>query len=46
MCGVAHAKVMAEPRAQAERIARFLERDDLDLDAMAASVEPALWRQR
>jgi hypothetical protein len=46
MCGVAHAKVMADPRAQAERVARFLERDDLDLDAMAASVEPGLWRQR
>lgn len=46
MCGVSHARVMSEPRAQAERIAKFLERDDLDLDAMASSVEPALWRQR
>jgi hypothetical protein len=43
--GVSYARVLAEPRVQCERIARFLERD-LDLDAMAGAVEPGLWRQR
>lgn len=43
--GVSYDRVLAEPRAQAERIARFLERD-LDVDAMADAVEPALRRQR
>jgi hypothetical protein len=43
--GVSYERVLAEPRAQAARIARFLERD-LDVDAMAAAIEPALHRQR
>ena len=43
--GVSHARVLSDPRGQSERIARFLGRE-LDLDAMARAVEPALWRQR
>ena len=43
--GVAYERVLAEPRVQAERIARFLE-VDLDLDAMVRAVEPALQRQK
>ena len=43
--GVSHARVLSDPRGESERIARFLGRE-LDLDAMARAVEPALWRQR
>jgi hypothetical protein len=43
--GVAYERVLAEPRAQAERIAGFLE-VPLALDAMVAAVEPGLQRQR
>lgn len=42
---VAHREVLGEPRAAAERLARFVRRP-LDLEAMAAAVVPALWRQR
>jgi hypothetical protein len=42
---VVHADVVSAPRAQAQRIARFLERD-LDVQAMAETVEPSLYRQR
>jgi hypothetical protein len=45
VCGVSHRRVLAEPRPQAERVARFLG-VELDLDAMARAVEPHLWRQR
>jgi hypothetical protein len=43
--GVSYERVLAEPHAQAARIAQFLERD-LDLEAMVASIEPGLRRQR
>ncbi len=44
-CGVGYARVLAEPRREAERVARFLD-TPLDIDAMARAVEPDLWRQR
>lgn len=44
-CGVGHARVLAGPRHEAERMARFFDAP-LDIDAMAAAVEPDLWRQR
>lgn len=40
-----HEALLAAPAAEAARIAKFLRRD-LDLAAMAAAVEPALWRRR
>ena len=42
---VAYGGVLDKPRETAERIARFLDRD-LDLDAMAAVVDPSLYRSR
>lgn len=42
---VSHRALLDEPHAQAGRIARFLHRD-LDLQAMAASVDVSLYRQR
>lgn len=42
---VVHADVVAAPLPQARRIADFLDRD-LDVQAMAAAVEPSLYRQR
>jgi len=36
---------VADPRAQAERVARFLELD-LDVDRMVQAVDPALYRNR
>lgn len=45
VCGVSYGRVLAEPRREAERIARFLGAA-LDLDAMARAVEPDLQRQR
>lgn len=44
-CGVGYARVLAEPRREAERVARFLGAP-VDVDAMARAVEPDLWRQR
>ena len=43
--GIAYERVLAEPRLQAQRIAGFLQ-VGLDVDAMAAAVEPGLRRQR
>ena len=43
--GVGHARVLADPRREAERMAAFLD-VALDPDAMAGAVEPGLWRQR
>ena len=37
--------VIADPRGAAEKIAEFLEMD-LDVDAMAAAVDPSLYRER
>jgi len=45
LLGVSYEKVLADPAAQSARIAAFLERE-LDVDAMARAVEPALQRQR
>lgn len=42
---LAHRALLADPLAASARIAGFLGRD-LDLRAMEAAVEPALWRQR
>lgn len=42
---VEHARALAEPRAVAAALAGFLERP-LDETAMAAAVDPALYRQR
>jgi hypothetical protein len=43
---VAHAGILRDPRAEAERIAAFLPEARLDVAAMAAVVEPGLHRQR
>lgn len=40
-----HAEVMADPRRTAERLCEFL-RTDLNLERMAAIVDPGLYRQR
>lgn len=45
ICYLNYSGVIAEPRATAHRIAGFLNLD-LDVDAMAAAVDPALYRQR
>lgn len=45
---VSYAAALADPRSCAVTVARFLGREDLDVGAMAASVDPALhrnWRQ-
>lgn len=42
---VRYADVLQNPRAGAEAVSRFLDRD-LDLDAMARIVDPALYRER
>lgn len=42
---VTHRAALADPRATAERVRRFLGRD-LDLDRMAAAVDPSLYRNR
>jgi hypothetical protein len=42
---VSYNRLLSEPRRQMERVSRFLG-GDLDLDAMAAVVEPSLYRQR
>lgn len=42
---VSYPRMIAEPRAQAERVARFLAAG-LDVDAMAGAVEAKLYRQR
>ena len=42
---IRHAEVVAEPRAVAERLQTFLGRP-LDIDAMAAAVQPQLYRNR
>ena len=42
---VQHAEVLASPRAAAERVARFVGRP-LRVEAMAAAVDPQLFRQR
>lgn len=39
-------EIIARPRDAAEMIAQFLDRTDLPLDAMAATVRPDLYRQR
>lgn len=43
---VHYSQVLADPVAHARRIAGFLGRDDLDIDAMAAIVDPDLYRNR
>jgi len=40
-----HRHVIEDPRGEAQRVATFLG-DDLDVPAMAATVDPALYRQR
>lgn len=42
---IQHADAIASPRACAERVAKFLERD-LDVDAMAGAVDPSLHRNK
>jgi hypothetical protein len=42
---VEYRAAVADPRAQAERVARFLELD-LDVDRMVQAVDPALYRNR
>lgn len=42
---VFHGELMANPRRSSLLIAAFLKRE-LDVDAMAKQVDPALWRQR
>ena len=42
---LAHAEVIADPRRTAERLSEFLH-TDLNLERMAAIVDPALYRQR
>jgi hypothetical protein len=43
---VHYAEVLADPAAHARHIADFLGRDDLDVEAMAAIVDPELYRNR
>jgi hypothetical protein len=43
--GVGHAEALAQPRRVAEELSRFLG-GGLDVEAMAAAVDPALHRQR
>ncbi len=42
---VSYPELLEKPQQQMERVAAFLERD-LDVKAMAAAVDPALYRQR
>ncbi len=44
-CPVGYARVLADPRREAERMADFVGAP-LDVDAMLRAVEPGLWRQR
>jgi hypothetical protein len=43
--GVNYERVLAQPRRESARIAAFLE-VDVEVDAMASTIEPALHRQR
>lgn len=43
---VSYNGLMLEPAAEIERVSAFLSDRDLDLDAMAEVIEPALYRQR